>query len=1000
MKVYISGNALVILGGPNDLIQTIYLDDCEALEGVTIDEKFGKIAVCSLEEVYIYKPYGREEGSLKVFARSKCREREALTNAKWSLQLSLPIPNPEQNAPALSWGSEEELLVGSSSLKLYQTADAGRTIWTRQLPKPVSIAKFSYDASLIASAGWHDRLIKLWRRQSFDSDDTRFNFTYLPHPTAVTAVHWRKPPQHEHHNHEQSVDDVLLSIGADSKIRIWAATDPHGLQGLQLWAEIDMQQSIQPRQVGDGLSPTERFAFFIDSQEFALAASSTLRAKIGEIGGEDHAVDHLTEIVKAKPDVCVVIDRRGNMSAWGIDSVGCKTRKPTEIFNIAHVEDLYLPFASGVEEDEGNVCFLSFCNDQSSSAYTLISHFLDGRIIWNDAKLDELFDPSPHDGRVHQKALWTGHDGQIEKIVRDVSGTILISRTTDNEGLIWMPKSDNDAWLLQRKSSISCADHIYRVCLLDSDLLIILHPDRVSLWDIRASSAQEVAYCNLKTQGKLLCLLSLPSPRGDSQTHYVAAVTSKMNGIVWKITLPTQEHNVMANGHSQFPRMSQFCTFEGRLQDEMTFVLPIDPVGADVMAPGYLDPFSKELALSYSDSGTLYSWVAGIASEASTVSWFTNSIIQTGVARPSLASGNSIRKTALVDSTKTGLTIWDTHSAQLEYDTTYGSLEFIRDLDWSSTPDRQSILAIGFAYKVVVLAQMRYDYISAGPAWAPIREINMKEITSHPIGDSVWLGSGNLVVGAGNQLYIYDEVVSTADDMVLSLQVSSPKDSLLNMFDLVTYLNGPLPIYNPQFLGQCMLSGKSAQVRNILATLQKALRYFVEGDELDGHLSLDLSSFFANSNNLSYKNMDDEEAQETDIIDIAMSLKEDLAKLALPHLNKAEQLRLVNIIESVASAEKYENSMDNNAMRYYLFFGGYLARKRQNCMESVDTSWRETLWAFHSNSQEVLIDLVSRQYSGRILWEHARESGMFMWVTDIGALVCGVPPGSSIPIGS
>lgn len=66
LKVYISGNALVILGGPHDLIQTIYHDNAGALDAVAIDEVSGKIGTCTNEELYIYRPYGRIEGALKV----------------------------------------------------------------------------------------------------------------------------------------------------------------------------------------------------------------------------------------------------------------------------------------------------------------------------------------------------------------------------------------------------------------------------------------------------------------------------------------------------------------------------------------------------------------------------------------------------------------------------------------------------------------------------------------------------------------------------------------------------------------------------------------------------------------------------------------------------------------------------------------------------------------------------------------------------------------------
>jgi len=64
--VYISGHALVILGGPQTLLQTIYVDETKTLEAVTIDEASGKIAVCGGPDVFIYQPYGIQHETLKV----------------------------------------------------------------------------------------------------------------------------------------------------------------------------------------------------------------------------------------------------------------------------------------------------------------------------------------------------------------------------------------------------------------------------------------------------------------------------------------------------------------------------------------------------------------------------------------------------------------------------------------------------------------------------------------------------------------------------------------------------------------------------------------------------------------------------------------------------------------------------------------------------------------------------------------------------------------------
>lgn len=66
LQAYISGHALVILGGPHKLLQTIYVDDTDALEAVTIDELSGKIAVCGGPDVFIYQPYGIQHETLKV----------------------------------------------------------------------------------------------------------------------------------------------------------------------------------------------------------------------------------------------------------------------------------------------------------------------------------------------------------------------------------------------------------------------------------------------------------------------------------------------------------------------------------------------------------------------------------------------------------------------------------------------------------------------------------------------------------------------------------------------------------------------------------------------------------------------------------------------------------------------------------------------------------------------------------------------------------------------
>ena len=136
-----------------------------------------------------------------------------------------------------------------------------------------------------------------------------------------------------------------------------------------------------------------------------------------------------------------------------------------------------------------------------------------------------------------------------------------------------------------------------------------------------------------------------------------------------------------------------------------------------------------------------------------------------------------------------------------------------------------------------------------------------------------------------------------------------------------------------------------------------------------------------------YADFSDDEDSDNVTEELAATLNENLAKFPVPYLSSQEQMHLADIVECVATAEKHRRSMDENAMRYLLFVRQHLVRKAQGRKKQVGITWRETAWAFHSGSQDILVDLVSRHYNGRLLWEHARESGMFMWMSDIDALV-------------
>ncbi|KFY65385.1 hypothetical protein V496_02616 [Pseudogymnoascus sp. VKM F-4515 (FW-2607)] len=971
LAAYITGNAFVVLEPPTTLLQTVYDEDSSFLIAIAFDEATGKIATCTERSVRIYQPYGQNEEALK-----------------WSIQISIPVDDLDQPVTTLSWGGIGELLVGSLSLSLYSTENGLVKLWSKAVANPTKFACLSYDSGYIASTGAHDRLVKLWRRLSFGSDDVRFDLTYLPHPKMVTNVRWRRP-----YHPDQTVDNVLYTVSADKVLRIWAATDTHGLRIFQLWGQIDLEESIQPRSLVPGKTTKFRYTSFIDGRDFRKSVEYSVQTSKKSGTTHNHGVEHLVEVANRSPEICIIFDEQGNMSAWGLENIGGKARKPTDIFNIAHVAGLEpMPPKVG-SGDDSYIQLYTYCSRTNGTLNT-IWHNFDGTIQHFDRSLANLFDKLLPPSSTTPRAVWTGHSRPLKKMVRNISGRAVVSRTDGNEAIVWRHEDDESGVPLTAQSLINISEHIHRICVLRRGaFVILLHHSTVSLWDCRQHCGQRLASLPYVISGKPLCVLVLPEAEKRGDTAHIATISSEMKGIVWELRLPprtNQDREPNGNG-SAFIR--EFCTFDLGDADDLAYVLPVDPAGSPPVTSGFLDTFARDVAVSYTHSGFIRSWTAKVNLKDQSVDWLLTCSVETGIHEPSLASGSSIRKAALVNSDRSELTIWDVRGAQLEYSQSFGSSEGIQDLDWTSTPDVQSILAVGFQHRVLLLSQLRYDYLNEGPAWTAIREINIRDLTPHPIGDSTWLGRGSLLIGAGNQLFVYDKIFNVPASIAANLQLPLRKEGQWDLFDAVTRLNGPLPVFHPQFLGQCILAGKLTIVQRILLTLYQTLKSHSEGEHIDNLLGLDLEDFYTHSQRIkksknepgsAFTDFSQTEDTETLTENIALALNEKLTTVAIPQLSGPLQIQLADTVECVAIVEKQRRSMDDNAARFMLFFRQHALYKGRS--NEVQLSWREINWAFHSNSQDILTDVVTRQFHGRLLWEHARESGLFMWISDSTAL--------------
>lgn len=714
--------------------------------------------------------------------------------------------------------------------------------WEKKLPNPVKEAYVSFDSAYIATIGFYDTIVKVWRRLTYGADDVRFDLACLPHPDTVTSVRWRKP-----YHVEQTIENVLYTTAMDLTVRVWAGSDSHSGQQLHLAGKIDVSWSVQQQALAT-YPRSGPWVFFVDGRDVTAAAEKAIQRRSS--GGKDSnaALQRLIGVASKNPELCFVYGGGDSLSTLALENVGSKSL-PLTVTSIAHIESReFMLQSSTAQEATAHVEVQAYCA-RGSGQLRILAHQFNGKIKVFETDLVDLIDPDISQHRLSMRCSWSGHAAPIRKIVRNFSGRAVVSRTAEGESIVWKHSDGNKtASSLSRQSVISDKGHIHRICVLRKGRFVVfLTHDAIALWDCRQQTARLLGREPYSVKGKPLCLLILPRNKpAENLVAHIATITSEQEGVVWEVNLPsytnTEDSGLQING--QAAAIREFCSFNLEDAEGLSYVLPVDPAGAAPVTTGFLDVFARDIAISYTASGRVDFWTARIDPKKRSIEWLSTSSAETGLVCPALVSGSTLKKAALVDSSRSKLFIWDVGGARLEYDQDYGSNHTIRDLDWTSTPDSQSILAVGFQSRVILLSQMRFDYLNKGPAWAPIREISIRELTPHPIGDSTWLGDGHLVIGAGNQLFIEGRHFGMSDSRVNSLRLPHKKGGVWDLFEAVQRFNGPLPVFHPQFLSQSILSGKTSTVHKILMALHQTLKYHVAGETIDDYLGLELDEFY------------------------------------------------------------------------------------------------------------------------------------------------------------
>lgn len=806
---------------------------------------------------------------------------------------------------------------------------------------------------------------------SFDIENVDFDFSYLPHPGVVTSMRWRTP-----FHKDQTTENTLYTTSSEGVLRIWAPFDNADPSNLQLWLNLDLF---------DGASTypgAKRLAFVIDNKDVSKAIES---AMMRPSHNNTTSLQNAISVAQKGPELCVVIDEKRTMTIFSIENLDPKSVNIVRVTKVA--QDLALPKRFPIDSPELSI--QAFSNARASlkelKDISIFVHDFRGAIIHYCAHFDIFLDPAIKKRHITIKTLLTGHNKSIQRLLRTADGKSLLSMSRFSENYLWSAEPAENTHILRRKSAVRVEDKQpirKAVILKDGDFLVTLIKDKLIVWDCRELNAVPIAHKKLFEEENPIAFILLPEADQLNHGYHIFSLDSSKNVNLWRISLPMQENqseqSIITNlGGMKFP-----------LVEDIHLAVRVDPVGWQAtVSDGHLNTFQRDVLATISPSGCFRSWTASLNYKNHSIDWLETANLETGKERITRIEVSSIKKVAIANEDATELSIWDTKNGILEFQKEFPSEHPISDLDWTSTPDSQSILAVGSERVVTLYSQLRYDYTNKTPAWTPIKTIDISEYTTHCIGDSIWLGGGCLALGAGNQLFIPDSGIDIRNETTRHLlgkhNVSASTNSL---FEACAILNGPLPIYHPQLIIQSIFAGKLHTVKKILCVLLKALKFGVVLDsqviDIESNLGMtpwDILQFENSSKhggNLFASNhvsVDDalEQFNET----VCLQIQDWLHKVSLPYITQHQQITLASVVEAIHQVDQNSRSLDENGIKFLL--GHRLYKIHRGVQESMTI--RDFNWALHSESQDILLGLIENP-SSPLMWPQARDLGIPYWV--------------------
>ncbi|KAG0315086.1 regulator of (H+)-ATPase in vacuolar membrane [Linnemannia gamsii] len=994
--LYAATDSVVICDDSFKPIQILFLqrhskeNQNQIVSAVVMSEFDGKIAVTTDLHVLLYSPKASVNDGEKIQA--------------WDIHATLEC----EGIASLAWRNDGRLLTGGDHLTLWgQQDNQWSQLWTQKQGLCIDLIQFSPDGKLFASMAKNDRLVKIWHQHKGEQVD--FGFFYLPHPRAVTNFSWRKEK-----TSSSSLDDpinVLFTMARDGICRIWSPLILLQPESMSICAIIDPNQWLVSQQQSMSQNPIHA----LDGMEFAMAVEHAASKTVDKNNDANSIrLRKLKEIVRDTSDLFFQIQGDGSMVIWGIQNLGKVPQRLPKVLIVLRISQAVTPLETPFFM-RNIIAYHDTALARSRGIpadVVIVGQSHEGRVSCFSVNLMELFDSSNTVAGLSLRQSWTGQQSRIKAIVKDHRQLCFTSVGDLGDISLWKLKTPRfghrvAAGLVEVGSLPIGARNVKLVTpAWEGGSFMVYDGSRITLYTAE-ESAECTAILDLPDYENEFPLMLLDSFEIPFLVEEIGQSGKKTTNVSWRryiLGFSAKDNTVFTWQRTDDGKPILFSKEH----------LPPSTIKHAVTVESFAGTLPKSLhsthmsvfATHSEDQGNISYWECAhdfhlhpggrVWRKAESIPVKENlRFFQCG------ANG----KLALVypNSDRTSdLEIWGSVGGRAigRLESKFMRLPEIYDLDWMVTADARHNLAVAFENTVSMYSQQRTELVTSPTIWERFLNINIPSFVNHPISSIAWLDMGTLSVGAGGTMLLYSKWLSE-DYMTIAPGYEEFKLAP-TLQHALSSMHGPLADYHPNLLVEFFMWGKVEVVRKILFNLYHYMSYVNESNDTStGPLPIPLEVILktdeaakptkADHNDLFMSEDDFKSSDESKFLNdrTSQEMIEFLTRVSLAGLSKNAQLQLSAFIEGFTKIDKQHGTIDDNGLRFLLHVQrfNYLSYILPPLQRPTMLSYRDITWAYHSESQDLLLDFCVNSLKSPMTWPEAKSLGLFLWMRKRDAMI-------------